>query len=101
MTKIAANLHELGWIVRIADESDARAWQIDIAPEGLAALLDWRHRLGDALVEYFQDLDDQEVAAIRTTIDVLTDRIQRMDPHSAREQYKKNAEAKLADPASS
>src|SRR6478609_619208 len=42
MTKIVHNLVETEWIKRIADVSDARAWQIAITPKGAAALQTWR-----------------------------------------------------------
>lgn len=82
MTKIAANLNELGWIVRIPDETDARAWQIDIAPEGKEALADWRRRLGDALAPYFEDMDDEEERALRHSVEIISERIQRLDPRA-------------------
>src|SRR5690348_3677607 len=42
MTKLVHTLDERGWIRRIADANDARAWLISADPAGLAALDAWR-----------------------------------------------------------
>jgi DNA-binding MarR family transcriptional regulator len=71
MTKIIANLNEVEWIKRIADTTDARAWQIAIAPKGQRALADWRDRLGSALEPLFVELDPDDVAVLQRTVDLL------------------------------
>jgi DNA-binding MarR family transcriptional regulator len=58
-------------IKRIADSTDARAWQIAIAPKGQRALADWRNRLGDALEPLFDELDPDDVAVLQRTVDLL------------------------------
>ncbi|RFA14136.1 MarR family transcriptional regulator [Subtercola boreus] len=75
MTKIVANLNELEWIKRIADSSDARAWQIAIAPKGQNALNDWRYRLGLALEPLFSDLTVRELGVLSEATDLIGDRI--------------------------
>ncbi|PPF88271.1 MarR family transcriptional regulator [Subtercola sp. Z020] len=75
MTKIVANLNELEWIKRIADSSDARAWQIAIAPKGQNALNDWRYRLGAALEPLFSDLTHRELEVLAEATDLIGDRI--------------------------
>jgi DNA-binding MarR family transcriptional regulator len=71
MTKIVANLNEVEWIRRIAVVDDARGWQIALAPRGVAALADWRSRLGEALLPLFDDLDSGEVDVISRAVDLL------------------------------
>lgn len=75
MTKIVANLNELEWIKRIADTSDARAWQIAIAPKGQKALTDWRHRLGVALEPLFANLTSRELDVLAEATDLIGDRV--------------------------
>lgn len=74
MTKIVRNLVESEWVKRIADTQDARAWQIAITPKGAGALQAWRDALSDALVPMFADLTDDELAAMRCTVDVIASR---------------------------
>jgi DNA-binding MarR family transcriptional regulator len=71
MTKIVANLNELEWIKRIADSSDARAWQIAIAPKGQRALDNWRAKLGAALEPLFDGLAADDLAVLERTVDLL------------------------------
>ncbi|GGF28052.1 MarR family winged helix-turn-helix transcriptional regulator [Subtercola lobariae] len=75
MTKIVRGLNELEWIKRIADSSDARAWQIAIAPKGQIALDDWRFRLGVALEPLFADLSSREVDVLAEATDLIGDRM--------------------------
>ena len=75
MTKIVRNLNEVEWIKRIADSSDARAWQIAIAPKGQKALDDWRFRLGAALEPLFADLSHRELQVIEEATGLICDRI--------------------------
>ena len=75
MTKIVANLNEVEWIKRIADSSDARAWQIAIAPKGQNALNDWRYRLGAALEPLFADLTTRELGVLAEATDLIGDRV--------------------------
>lgn len=75
MTKLVRNLVEAEWVKRIADVDDARAWQIAITPTGAAALQDWRDTLSDALVPMFAGLRDDELAAMRATVEVIASRV--------------------------
>lgn len=74
MTKLVRNIVESEWVKRIADVDDARAWQIAITPKGAGALQAWRDALSDALVPMFADLTDDELAAMRCTVDVIASR---------------------------
>jgi DNA-binding MarR family transcriptional regulator len=74
MTKIVRNLVESEWVKRIADTDDARAWQIAITDSGAAALQAWRDALSDALVPMFADLSEDELAAMRCTVEVIASR---------------------------
>lgn len=74
MTKIVRNLVDSEWVKRIADTDDARAWQIAITASGAEALQAWRDALADALVPMFADLTEDEVAAMRCTVEVIASR---------------------------
>jgi DNA-binding MarR family transcriptional regulator len=74
MTKIVRNLVDAEWVKRIADTADARAWQIAITDKGALALQTWRSELSAALVPMFADLSDDELAAMRSTVDIIRSR---------------------------
>ncbi len=75
MTKLVRNLVEAEWVKRIADTDDARAWQIAITRKGDAALQAWRDELSTALVPMFADLSDDELAAMRATVEIIGSRV--------------------------
>jgi DNA-binding MarR family transcriptional regulator len=75
MTKIVRNLVEAEWVKRIADTTDARAWQIAITAKGADALQTWRDELSTALVPMFADLSDDELAAMRATVEIIGSRV--------------------------
>ena len=77
MTKIVRALDERGWIRRIADADDARAWLISADPRGLAALDAWRTEVVAALTPMFDDLDDEELATLATAAEILRRRLER------------------------
>ena len=77
MTKLVHTLDERGWIRRIADVSDARAWLISADPRGLAALAAWREELAAALTPTFADLDDDEVATLADAVEIVRRRLER------------------------
>ncbi|HEY0247009.1 MAG TPA: MarR family transcriptional regulator [Gryllotalpicola sp.] len=85
MTKIVAGLAERGWVVRIPDQSDARAWQIDVSPEGAAAVDAWRGELASALHPYFADLTADEFDALRRTVRLLQERVELNAPDRTKE----------------
>ncbi|MCI2957487.1 MarR family transcriptional regulator [Agromyces atrinae] len=76
MTKIVRSLVEREWVRRIADVSDARAWQIDLAEKGGAALDGWRDQLGRALLPTFADVDEADAAVLRRATDILSARLE-------------------------
>ncbi|WP_431279505.1 MarR family winged helix-turn-helix transcriptional regulator [Leifsonia poae] len=76
MTKLVRNLVESEWVKRIADTDDARAWQIAITPKGAKALQDWRDELTSALIPMFADLSEDEVAALRRTVEIIGSRVE-------------------------
>jgi DNA-binding MarR family transcriptional regulator len=75
MTKIVRNLVDSEWVKRIADTDDARAWQIAVTPKGAEALQSWRDELTRALVPMFADLSEDEVAALRSTVEIIGSRV--------------------------
>jgi DNA-binding MarR family transcriptional regulator len=77
MTKLVHTLDERGWIRRIADVSDARAWLISADPRGLVALAAWREELVSALQPTFADLDDDEIATLAAAVEIVRTRIER------------------------
>ncbi|PWC03578.1 MarR family winged helix-turn-helix transcriptional regulator [Agromyces badenianii] len=76
-TKIVNALDERGWIRRIADSSDARAWLISADQRGLAALDAWRAELGRALAPTFADLDDAELDILADVVEIVRARLER------------------------
>ena len=77
MTKLVHALDERGWIRRIADVSDARAWLISADPRGLAALAAWREELAAALAPTFHDLGDDELATLASAVEIIGARLER------------------------
>ncbi|WP_245861765.1 MarR family winged helix-turn-helix transcriptional regulator [Compostimonas suwonensis] len=75
MTKIVRNLDSVDWIRRVADTDDARAWQIAAAPLGEQALTEWRSRLADVLVPYFEGLDAIDLHSMQRAIQIIQERI--------------------------
>ncbi|MFC5789207.1 MarR family transcriptional regulator [Agromyces tardus] len=77
MTKLVHALDERGWIRRIADANDARAWLISADPRGLAALDAWREELAAALAPTFADLEDDELATLAASVEIVRTRLER------------------------
>lgn len=75
MTKIVKNLVDAGWLDRIADPIDARAWQIRLAPDGAAALAAWRSQLGDALTPIFADLSADDRRVLERAVEIMHERL--------------------------
>ncbi|SOE01949.1 MarR family winged helix-turn-helix transcriptional regulator [Rathayibacter rathayi] len=75
MTKIVKNLVEAGWLDRIADPLDARAWQILLAPAGADALSAWRTELGDALTPIFADLTPEDRRVLERAVEIMHERM--------------------------
>jgi DNA-binding MarR family transcriptional regulator len=75
MTKIVKNLVDEGWIERIADRTDARAWQIGITPDGAASLEAWRLELGEALTPIFADLTEEDRVVLERAVGILHARL--------------------------
>lgn len=76
MTKIVRSLVEREWVRRIADVTDARSWQIDLAEKGALALDEWRDELGRALLPTFADVDETDAAVLRRATDILSARLE-------------------------
>jgi DNA-binding MarR family transcriptional regulator len=79
MTKLVNTLDERGWVRRIADENDARAWLIVADRRGLAALDAWRAELARELEPRFADLDEADTAALERAVAVVRERLDRAD----------------------
>lgn len=75
MTKLVRNLVDAEWVKRVADVEDARAWQIAITAKGVDALQTWRDELSAALAPMFADLSEDELAAMRTTVEIIGSRV--------------------------
>ncbi|WKK70726.1 MarR family transcriptional regulator [Rathayibacter oskolensis] len=75
MTKIVKNLVEAGWLDRIADPVDARAWQIRLADAGADALAAWRSQLGDALTLIFDDLTPEDRRVLERAVEIMHERL--------------------------
>ncbi|NQX27412.1 winged helix-turn-helix transcriptional regulator [Microbacteriaceae bacterium VKM Ac-2854] len=75
MTKIVKNLVAEGWIERLADKADARAWQIGATEIGLGALNDWRTQLGDALTPMFHDLSADDRRTLERSVQIMAERL--------------------------
>ena len=76
MTKLVHTLDERGWIRRIADVSDARAWLISADPRGLAALAGCREELAAALTPTFADLGPDELATLAAAVEIVRTRLE-------------------------
>ncbi|MFF2272038.1 MarR family winged helix-turn-helix transcriptional regulator [Agromyces sp. NPDC058136] len=79
MTKLVHALDERGWVRRIADEHDARAWLISADPRGLAALTAWRDELAGAMAPYFDDLTGDERETLARAVAIVRSRMERAD----------------------
>ena len=85
MTKIVAGLAERGWVARLADASDARAWLIEVTDAGVAAVDEWLDQVASALHPYFADLAVDELDALRRTVRLLQERVELNDPIRTKE----------------
>ncbi len=74
MTKVLHDLTEHGWIRRMADTGDSRAWLIDITEDGRLALMSWRSELAAAIAPTFADLPQADWAALRWAAEILSAR---------------------------
>ncbi|MFE6964346.1 MarR family winged helix-turn-helix transcriptional regulator [Agromyces sp. NPDC057679] len=79
MTKLVHALDDRGWIRRIADANDARAWLISADPSGLTALDAWRDELAGEMAPYFADLADDERETLARAVAIIRTRIERAD----------------------
>ncbi|GAA1523544.1 DNA-binding MarR family transcriptional regulator [Agromyces terreus] len=77
MTKLVRALDERGWVRRIADAGDARAWLISADPSGIAALDAWREEIAAVLEPTFDDLSDDEVATLAASVEIVRSRLER------------------------
>jgi len=74
MTRVLATMVEEELVSRIADVVDSRAWLIRITPKGTAALDAWREQLGQALLPWFNELDEGEWAILERAAELMTSR---------------------------
>lgn len=79
MTKLVHALDDRGWVRRIADAGDARAWLISADLRGLAALDAWRDELVGAMAPYFDDLSHDERETLASAVALIRTRIERAD----------------------
>jgi len=71
MTRLVGQMADAGLVERSADPDDSRAVVVAATEKGLAELADWRTRLAEVLTPWFDDLDDDEWAALHTTASIL------------------------------
>ncbi|MFF2370837.1 MarR family winged helix-turn-helix transcriptional regulator [Agromyces sp. NPDC058110] len=76
MTKLVRTLDERGWVRRIADVDDARAWLISVDPTGLEALAAWRDEITAALEPTFADLSDDELQTLADSVEIVRSRLE-------------------------
>ena len=74
MTRVLATMVEEELVSRIADVVDSRAWLIRITPKDTAALDAWREQLGQALLPWFNELDEGEWAILERAAELMTSR---------------------------
>ena len=74
MTRVLATMVEEELVSRIADVVDSRAWLIRITPKGTAALDAWREQLGQALLPWFNELDEGEWAILERAAELMSSR---------------------------
>ena len=83
MTKLVHALDDRGWIRRIADAGDARAWLISADRRGLDALADWRDELAAQLAPRFADLTAAQTQTLADAVAILRERLDRSDAEVA------------------
>jgi DNA-binding MarR family transcriptional regulator len=74
MTKLVHQLSADGFVVRIADRNDSRAWLIGITDRGRGALEEWRETLGRALGPMFADLAESDIQTLTRAVELLRSR---------------------------
>jgi DNA-binding MarR family transcriptional regulator len=72
MTKVVQQLAEDGYVRRLADADDSRAWLIAVTPTGVAALHDWRTTVASELQPLFAELTDADRATLARAVGILT-----------------------------
>lgn len=76
MTKMVRNLVEAGWVERLAEREDARAWRLEITATGSGILAERRAELSAALLPLFGDLSAHDVAALRRAVQIIGSRVE-------------------------
>lgn len=79
MTKLVHNLVGRGWVVRLADASDARAWQIAVTRDGEEALGGWRRAIGALLAPLFAGITDGELRTLQESVRIVSEGERRAD----------------------
>ena len=74
MTRLVGQLADAGLVAREHDPTDSRATVIRATPAGREALQAWRIQLRDALAPLFDDLDDEDWAALTRVARILSTR---------------------------
>ena len=74
MTRLVGQLAEAGLVTRTSDPDDSRATVVEATGDGLRALDAWLVQLRDALEPRFDDLDDEDWAALSRVAAILSER---------------------------
>lgn len=71
ITNHVKRLEAAGLVARAADARDARAWMIDLTPEGREQLRTMRDSLGTGVEPYLARLSRRDLKALREGVDAM------------------------------
>jgi len=71
ITNHVKRLEAAGLVTRTADARDARAWMIDLSPEGREQLRSLRDSLGTGVEPYLARLSRRDLKALREGVDAM------------------------------
>jgi DNA-binding MarR family transcriptional regulator len=74
MTRLVGQMADAGLVERSGDPDDSRAVVVAPTEKGLAELAAWRTHLAEVLTPWFDDLDDDEWAALHKAASILESR---------------------------
>jgi DNA-binding MarR family transcriptional regulator len=71
-TILIQQLEEKGLVTRTRQSGDGRVVLVDVTESGNVALADYRRKLRDVLGEYLAEISDEQVEALATATETLT-----------------------------
>lgn len=75
MTRLIGTMTDADLVERATDPDDSRVTVVSVTDAGRAALSAWHEQLSGALQPLFEDLDDDDWAALTRASEILTSRI--------------------------